>query len=114
MKRRIPELPAPPRRKRGLSEEERALWESVARQVKPLRKRHRPLKPEAVSPEAEIKLAPKPVARLSSLKEVCARTSLSRETIYALMTREEFPQNIIISDVGRSVRWLEAEVDAWI
>ena len=44
MKRRpsssIPELPAPPRRKRGLSEEERALWESVAKQVKPLRKRH--------------------------------------------------------------------------
>ena len=31
----------PPRRKRGLSEEERALWESVAKQVKPLRKRHR-------------------------------------------------------------------------
>jgi DNA-nicking Smr family endonuclease len=54
------ESPAPPRRKRGLSEEERALWESVARQVKPLRKRHRPLKPEAVSPEAEIKVAPKP------------------------------------------------------
>ena len=45
MKRRtsssIPELPAPPRRKRGLSEEDRALWESVAKQVKPLRKRHR-------------------------------------------------------------------------
>jgi DNA-nicking Smr family endonuclease len=56
------ESPAPPRRKRGLSEEERALWESVARQVKPLRKRHRPLKPEAVPPEAEIKVAPKPGA----------------------------------------------------
>jgi DNA-nicking Smr family endonuclease len=43
MKRRrpdsIPELPEPPRRKRGLSEEDRALWESVAKQVKPLRKR---------------------------------------------------------------------------
>ena len=38
----IPELPAPPRRKRGLSEEERALWESVAKQVKPLRKRLAP------------------------------------------------------------------------
>src|SRR6478735_8779788 len=52
MKRRtsssITELPAPPRRKRGLSEEERALWESVAKQVKPLRKRHR-VKPPAES-----------------------------------------------------------------
>ena len=28
---RIPELPSPPRRKRSLSEEERALWEDVAR-----------------------------------------------------------------------------------
>ena len=35
----LPELPAPPRRKRSLSEEERALWESVAKQTKPLRKR---------------------------------------------------------------------------
>ena len=65
MKRRtsstIPELPAPPRRKRGLSEEERALWESVAKQVKPLRKRHR-VKPSAALPEAETNAAPKPVA----------------------------------------------------
>jgi len=40
MKRRPPEIPdlsAGMRRKRGLSEEERKLWESVARQVKPLR-----------------------------------------------------------------------------
>lgn len=66
MKRRtsssIPELPAAPRRKRGLSEEERALWESVATQVKPLRKRHRALKPSAALPEAETKGAPKPAA----------------------------------------------------
>ena len=40
----IPELPAPPRRKRGLSEEERALWESVAKQIKPLRKKPRAAK----------------------------------------------------------------------
>ena len=35
-----PELPVSPRRQ-GLSEEERVLWESVARQVKPLRKKAR-------------------------------------------------------------------------
>src|SRR3977135_28892 len=48
----IPELPAPPRRKRSLSEEERALWESVAKQTKPLRKRHRAAKEPALT-EAE-------------------------------------------------------------
>jgi DNA-nicking Smr family endonuclease len=66
MKRRssslIPELPLPPRRKRGLSEEERALWESVAKQTKPLRKRHRALKPPVASPEAEAQAAPEPAA----------------------------------------------------
>jgi DNA-nicking Smr family endonuclease len=64
MKRRssIPELPEPPRRTRGLSEEERALWESVAKQVKPLRKRHRALKASAAPAEAALRAAPKAAA----------------------------------------------------
>ena len=66
MKRRpsslIPELPEPPRRKRGLSEEDRALWELVAKQVKPLRKRQRAPKPPAVAPAADDKGTAKPVA----------------------------------------------------
>ena len=66
MKRRppssIPELPEPPRRKRGLSEEDRALWESVAKQVKPLRKRHRAAKPSVPSTDADGKAAPKSAA----------------------------------------------------
>ena len=64
MKRKssIPELPEPPRRKRGLSEEERALWESVAKQVKPLRKRHRALKASAAPAETAPRAAPKAAA----------------------------------------------------
>jgi DNA-nicking Smr family endonuclease len=64
MKRRssIPELPEPPRRKRGLSEEERALWENVAKQVKPLRKRHRLLKPSMAPVEPASHAAPKTAA----------------------------------------------------
>jgi DNA-nicking Smr family endonuclease len=52
--RPIPELEPPPRRKRVLSEEEHALWESVARQIKPLRKRSRLAKAqeEEASPAA--------------------------------------------------------------
>jgi DNA-nicking Smr family endonuclease len=57
----IPELPAPPRRKRSLSEEERALWESVAKQTKPLRRRHRAAKPLAL-PDAEAPATAKPAA----------------------------------------------------
>ena len=55
MKRRppvIPDFSAGTRRKRSLSEEERQLWESVAKQVKPLRKTPRLTKPHAVEVEA--------------------------------------------------------------
>ena len=57
----IPELIDPPRRKRALSEEERALWESVAKQTKPLRKKPRIAK---VAPQTEAPVAAKPVAAL--------------------------------------------------
>ena len=55
----LPELPATSRRKRALSEEEHALWESVAKQIKPLRKKPRAakappaLKAPAALPDAE-------------------------------------------------------------
>jgi DNA-nicking Smr family endonuclease len=39
--KRPPVILDPPRRKRALSEEERALWDSVAKQTKPLRNKHR-------------------------------------------------------------------------
>jgi DNA-nicking Smr family endonuclease len=57
----IPELTAPPRRKRNLSEEERALWESVAKQIKPLRKKPRAAKAEG-APAAEAPVAAKAAA----------------------------------------------------
>ena len=57
----IPEL-SPPRRKRALSEEERALWESVAKQTKPLRKRARTTKPPVASPDSKMPAAAKAVA----------------------------------------------------
>src|SRR5262245_34791791 len=50
MRRRPPEIPdltAGTRRKRSLSEEERKLWESVARQVRPLRASPRLARPPA-------------------------------------------------------------------
>jgi DNA-nicking Smr family endonuclease len=49
----IPELLAPPRRKRALSEEEHALWESVAKQVKPLRKKPRAARTQVAAHDGE-------------------------------------------------------------
>jgi DNA-nicking Smr family endonuclease len=55
------------RRKRVLSEEERSLWESVAKQVKPLRKKPRAAKPQAAEPKqlppALAKATAKPTAK---------------------------------------------------
>src|SRR5271157_4848800 len=54
------------RRKRTLSEEECSLWESVAKQVKPLRKKPRAQKPHAAEPPkqptpATAKAPPRPI-----------------------------------------------------
>jgi DNA-nicking Smr family endonuclease len=60
------------RRKRGLSEDERALWESVAKQVKPLRKKLRVAKPEAAEAKPSLpkstKAAPRPIVSVPSPK----------------------------------------------
>jgi DNA-nicking Smr family endonuclease len=57
-----PDPSTPPRRKRALSETERELWESVAKQTKPLRKKPRAAKALVPSP-IEAKPAPtKPAA----------------------------------------------------
>jgi DNA-nicking Smr family endonuclease len=56
----IPELAVSPRRKRALSEEERALWESVAKHAKPLRRKHRVAKAFADPPAAETSAPTKP------------------------------------------------------
>ena len=65
MKRRtsipILDLPVAPRRRRALSEEERALWESVAKQTKPLRKKLRAAKAAAEPPAVETPVATKSI-----------------------------------------------------
>ena len=58
-----PEALVAPRRRRALSEQERALWESVAKQIKPLRKKARP--PKISSPAAieESSIATRPASK---------------------------------------------------
>src|ERR1700761_9458905 len=65
--KRPPQILDPPRRKRTLSEEEHALWESVARQIKPLRKKHRVAVPTAVRAEAETPATAKPPRTQSAI-----------------------------------------------
>jgi DNA-nicking Smr family endonuclease len=57
----LPDMPSQPRRRRNLSEEERALWESVARQVKPLRKKPRPPKVSGGAAPQDLPASAKPI-----------------------------------------------------
>jgi DNA-nicking Smr family endonuclease len=70
MKRSRPIVEPEPlrRRKRVLSEEERALWDTVAKQIKPLHKKPRPAK----APDEEIPPAVKAAAPPPSLRSVKA------------------------------------------
>lgn len=102
----IPELSAPPRRKRDLSEEERMLWESVARLTKPLRKKPRAAKPETASPEREARVAAKPVALPTSVPPVSVpRTQKPAVPPLAPLGRRERSQ------LSRGRKEIEARLD---
>ena len=54
----------------------------------------------------------RPRIRLLRISEVEARTGLSRSTIYEWSADGRFPPPVRLSD--RVVRWVEAEVEAWL
>jgi DNA-nicking Smr family endonuclease len=67
----LPDLSAPSRGRRHLSEEERALWENVAGQVKPLRKKLHVGKvaaPISEAPTTKLAASPRPIPSISAPK----------------------------------------------
>ncbi|MBI5130760.1 MAG: Smr/MutS family protein [Rhodopseudomonas palustris] len=109
MKRIVPPLdpPATPRRKRSLSEEERALWDSVAKQVKPLRGRPRLTKIEVPmpSPAAPAVKPPLPVGSQQPVKRpVKLATPMSPPPLAALGRRER-------THLSRGRKDIDARID---
>jgi prophage regulatory protein len=51
-------------------------------------------------------------ARLIRLREVMAKTGLSRSYVYALAQKGQFPTPVKLTE--RSSAWIESEVQAWI
>jgi DNA-nicking Smr family endonuclease len=106
----MPELSTPPRRKRALSEEERALWESVAKQIKPLRKKPRSAKAAAASQPAEAPIAVKPAAPPKSIPAAKAQRAPKLEVppaappLVALGRRER-------SQLSRGRKDIDARLD---
>jgi DNA-nicking Smr family endonuclease len=100
----IPELSSPPRRKRGLSEEDRALWESVAKQIKPLRRKPLPAEAPADSTrDAATPSANKPAPAPKPLK-IPPAPKLEPPPLAPLGRRER-------SQLSRGRKEIEARLD---
>ena len=50
--------------------------------------------------------------RLIRITEVISKTGLSRSRIYQYISEDRFPASVSLG--GRSVAWVESEVDKWI
>ncbi|MDE2982906.1 MAG: AlpA family transcriptional regulator [Gemmatimonadota bacterium] len=53
-----------------------------------------------------------PPIRFVRLREVMARTGLSRSTIYILMAEGRFPTPVPLG--ARSVGWIDSELEEWL
>jgi prophage regulatory protein len=52
--------------------------------------------------------------RILRIRQVCERTGLARSTIYAAISRGEFPQPVAILAGGRGVGWPSDAIDAFL
>ena len=93
--KRPPQILDPPRRKRVLSEEEHALWESVARLAKPLRKKHRAADSQAISQKAE---AP-------TIAKAIAKAVVHPKSIPIAVPPPKKPVTPPLAPLGRRERW---------
>lgn len=80
----------------------------------PIRKqyifRHSPTVAAQVAEQLEAKMT----ARILRRPKVEELTGLGRSAIYEYMARGQFPRPVRLSDTGKAVGWVEAEVSEWI
>jgi len=50
--------------------------------------------------------------KIIRLKEVILLTGLARSTVYKFIKAQGFPKQVSLG--GRSVGWIESEIEAWI
>ncbi len=101
-----PESSGPPRRKRTLSEEERALWENVVRQTRPLlHNKHKTAKPLPASPEVETRAAKPAVLPASTRHASSAKIAKPAMPPLASLGRRERSQLL------RGKKQIEARLD---
>ncbi len=70
------------------------------------------LSPSSSAPFPAMHLPSPTQERFMRLPEVIRVSGLSRATIYELMRKDAFPQNVSLG--GRNVAWPESEINAWV
>ena len=53
-------------------------------------------------------------ARILRIKDVIAKTGISRSGIYAHSSTGDFPAKIFLLQGGTAVGWIESEIEEWI
>ncbi|WP_425484254.1 helix-turn-helix transcriptional regulator [Candidatus Methylobacter favarea] len=48
------------------------------------------------------------------MREVTARTGLSRSSIYLKVKEGTFPKQLKLGERSRSMAWLESDIDSWM
>lgn len=54
------------------------------------------------------------IKRLLKIHDVLHRCSISRSSLYRLISKGYFPSQVRLAPEGRSVGWLEEDIDEWI
>ncbi|EAA9288292.1 AlpA family phage regulatory protein [Salmonella enterica] len=54
------------------------------------------------------------VIRILKIQEVLHRCSISRASLYRLISKGHFPSQLRLAPEGRSVGWLEEDIEGWI
>jgi prophage regulatory protein len=52
--------------------------------------------------------------KLIRIKSVLEMTSISRSYLYQLVSKGDFPKPVQLVHGGKSVAWIEAEVQSWV
>lgn len=54
------------------------------------------------------------IKRVLKIHDVLYRCGISRSSVYRLMSKGHFPSQLRLSPEGRSVGWLEEDIETWI
>lgn len=54
------------------------------------------------------------IKRVLKINDVLHRCSISRLSLYRLISKGHFPSQLRLSPEGRSVGWLEEDIEGWI